>query len=256
VLDPAQPRLVHVPAFELDAGQLTSKRRVTLHEQSARSNLVEAAVDETLTLNDYLAPGMRGFLRLFEPGARRKAIQDVLSRYAPARVKRLDVENLDDTAKPLVLHLDYVMPDALHRVTSPAGGTTLIGQLPCLWETHYLEADYDDQRLTPFELNTPRLAHTSLEVVLPNGYQVADLERWSNSGQSEFAAWASQARQSGAVIRVDHRIRVPAGRHPAAEYQPYYAAMKESLSLLQTPVTLQERNLSTADRGGRSAVRR
>jgi tetratricopeptide (TPR) repeat protein/transglutaminase-like putative cysteine protease len=256
VLDPAQPRLVKVPAYALDAGQFTSERRVTLREQSARSNLVEAAVDETLTLNDYLAPGMRGFLRLFEPGARRKAIQDVLSRYAPARVKRLDVENLDDTAKPLVLHLDYVMPDALHRVTSPAGGTTLIGQLPCLWETHYLEADYDDQRLTPFELNTPRLAHTSLEVVLPNGYQVADLERWTNSGQSEFAAWASQARQSGAVIRVDHRIRVPAGRHPATDYAPYYAAMKESLSLLQTPVTLQERILSTADRGGRNAVRR
>jgi tetratricopeptide (TPR) repeat protein len=256
VLDPDNPRLVHLPALALDAGQITSQRRVTIREQSGRGNLVEADVDEQLTLNDYLAPGMRGYLRLFEPGARREAIQDVLSRYAPTRVNRFDVENLDDTAKPLVLRLEYVVPDALHRVTLPAGGTTLIGQLPCQWETHYLEADYDDERLTPFEVNTPRLVQTSLEVVLPAGYQLADLSRWTNSGQSEFAAWASQARQSGSIIRLDHRVRVPAGRHPATEYQPYYAAMKESLSLLQTPVTLQERTISTANHSGRNKVLR
>ena len=253
VLDAAHPHFVRTPDFPVDAQRLSCKRRITLRPISNQRILIEGDVDERLTFNPYMAPGMRCYLRMFEPGKRREAIQEVLGQHQQVRVKRADIENLDDTSEPLVLHLEYTLPDAFHRLASKTDGNALVGRIPAAWETYFLEADYFEARETPFEIKSPRLVYTSLEIVLPTGYQLDDLDRWTTSRQTTFVAWVSQAKVSGTTIQVEHLVRVPVGRHAAKEYSTYYADMKESLSLLQTPVMFRERTLETADRGGAMA---
>jgi hypothetical protein len=250
VLDGAKPRFVRTPAYPPDAQQLTSRRRISVRPNASQRNWIEVDVQEQLTFNPYIAPGIRCYLRMHEAGKRREAIQEVLSEGQNVRVKRVDVENLDDTSKPLVLHLEYLLPDAFHRLVASADGNTLVGRIPSTWETYFLEAEYLDARETPFEVKSPKLIHTSLEIQLPNGYQLGELERWTTSGQTAFVAWASQAHQTGTSINVEHSVRVPAGQYAAKYYPEYYADMKEALSLLQMPVMFRERVLETADRPG------
>ena len=237
ILDAKQPRVVHTPPFQLDAQQLTSQRRIVIHPDPNQQNLVEVEVEEQLTLNAYIAPGMRTYLRAFESGERREALQTVIAANQNIRLKRADFENLENVSQPLVLKLQYTLPDALHALRSTTSGNTLVGRIPALWETYYLEADYLDSRETPFEISTPRLVRSSFDVVLPEGYRLDDVERLSSNGQTPFAAWSSRARADGSTIHVDHVVRVPAGRFAAKDYPAYYAGMKQSLSILQTPLT-------------------
>lgn len=237
VLDAKQPRVVHTPAYPLDVQQLTSQRRIVVRQNPSQNSLVEVDVQERLTLNAYIAPGMRAYLRSFEPGERREALQSVLAASQNIRLKSVDVEHLEDVSQPLVLNLNYTLPDALHALASGVTGNTIVGRIPAFWETYFIEADYLDSRETPFELGTPRLVRSSLDIVLPEGYQMSDVDQLSNSGQSPFAAWASRARAADSTVHVDFMVRVVSGRYAAKDYPAYYAGMKESLTILQTPMT-------------------
>ncbi len=180
---------------------------------------------------------MRSYLRSFEAGERREALQTVLAASQNVRLKRADVEHLDDVSQPLVLHLEYVLPDTMHSLNSATSGNTLVGRIPAPWETYFLEAEYLESRETPFENTMPRLVRSSFDIHLPEGFRLTDGERLSSTGQTQFVAWASQAQDNGSTIHVEHVVRVPAGRFAAGDYPAYYAGMKDSLATLQMPLT-------------------
>src|SRR5262249_11405311 len=71
VLDAQQPRLVHIPKYPADAGQISSSRQITIQIDAANPDVVTAQVLERVTFNAYAAPIARAYLRLFEPGERR-----------------------------------------------------------------------------------------------------------------------------------------------------------------------------------------
>ncbi len=200
---------------------------------------------EDLTFNAYLSPAIRSYLRTYESGELRAAIQQVLGANQQVRVNRANVENLDVTSKPLTMHLEYSLPDAFHRLPSQQGAT-LVGTLPSAWETYLLEAEYLETRETPFEVKTPRVIRTSLSVELPDGYSPADFEPRNTAKQTPFVAWATNSRTAGTCFIVEHVVRVPAGRHQAKEYAGYYVDMKNSLAPLQTPVLCRERTLTVS----------
>jgi len=240
VLDPGRPRVVHSPRCPPDAQQLTCQRRISVHADASQPGVVEVLVQERLTFNAYMAPGLRGFLRSFEAGERRAALQSVLGTSQNVRLKRAEIEHLDDPSQPLVIYLEYQVPDAMHALSSTAFGNTVVGRVPAFWETYFLEAEYSEARETPFEIGTPKLVRSNIEIVLPAGYYLSDIDRLTGTGRTRFAAWASQARQQqdGPVV-FDYVVRVPAGRFTAAEYQEYYAGMKQSLAAFHVPITIQ-----------------
>jgi tetratricopeptide (TPR) repeat protein len=246
ILDPARPRLMRTPHYPADAGQLLCRRTVEVLINPQHPESIEANVREQLTVNQYLAPGLRYYLRMFESGERQQAMQDLLSSDRQVIVKQFDVENLDETAAPLVLRLQYVLPNSFHQISISNEAHTLVGQIPCGMEATFLDAGYDDARVTPFQIRLPMFVHTSVEFQLPAGYRLADTERWTATGQSKFVAWASQARQVGQTIHAELQIRTAAGKFPAHEYSPYCASMKESLSLLQAPLTLRDESVELA----------
>jgi hypothetical protein len=254
VLDPAAPRLVHTPALPLDALQLTCQRRVVLQPNTAAPSIVDAHVQERLSFNPFLAAGMRGFLRSHEAGERRNAIQQLLSSSQSARLRKVEIENLDELSKPLVVYLEYTLPDAIHSLTASELGSALVGRIPAPWETFFLEAEYAEQRETPFEIASPKLIRSNVEIILPKGYQIAEVERLNGTGRTPFAAWASKARADGSTVHLEQVVRVPAGSFRAQDYPAYYAGMKQSLSALQSPFTFSQQ-VSVAGNGPPTLLR-
>jgi hypothetical protein len=237
VLDQKNPRLVRTPKYPADAGKLVSARTLTFDINSA--GVVESRVAEDVTLNGYLAPGMRAFFKHFDGPTRREALQNLLSDNGPIRVKRVEPLNLSAVREPLRIHLEYTVPNSFHAIQSSASGTSLIGSLPCAWESQYVLAPALDARKTPFEVAMPRMVQSSLVVNLPAGYRMADLDRCNGSGHSIFRSWNSRASQDGQTVRLEYEVHLATGQHPATAYEEYYADSNESLAILRTPITLE-----------------
>ncbi|HEX5471072.1 MAG TPA: tetratricopeptide repeat protein [Lacipirellulaceae bacterium] len=237
VLDPVKPHLIHTPKYAQDAGQMHIKRHVTLN---VSGSTVDAMVDEEVTLNSYLSPGLRAYIAHFEPGDRSEAIQNLLSGAEQIRVKRLDVDNLDQASQPLVLKLQYIAPNSFHELAGAAKGKSMVGSLPSAWEKEYLRADYVESRETPFAIVMPRFVETSTQIDLPEGYRISGLDACNGSGHTKFVAWSSRAWQTGKTADVEYQGRMIPGSHPADAYQQFYSDLNESLTALNTPITLQQ----------------
>jgi hypothetical protein len=221
----------------MDAGKFTSKRSVSFDIKP--SGAVDSQVIEDLTLNEYLAPAIRGFLKRCDSDTRREAIQSLLTQNGPVRVKRVEPLNLEAIREPLQIHLEYVVPNSFHTVAAASGEKSLFGSLPCAWETEYLTAQALDSRKTPFEIAMPKFVRSTLEIKLPPDYQLANLQQCSGTGQSKYRAWSSTATQTGHTVKIEYAARLVAGRHPASEYEAYYSDLNDAVAVLQMPVTLQ-----------------
>jgi hypothetical protein len=238
VLDPARPRLIHTPDYAPDFGTLHIHRNVTIVRDRSQRNAFTAEVRETVTFNPNLAAAIRGMLKSVEAGKRQGVLQEVLSSNDKIRVRKLTLDRLEETDQSLGVSLDYVMLDAFHSVVSKTETGTLVGRIPAPWEDLLLQPDYVENRQTPFEVKMPVLTTATVELSLPPGYQVADLERLNGSSQTLFAAWVSRAAQNGSNVTIQLSVRLPAGRHAAAEYDNYYSSVKDSLAVFQSPITL------------------
>ena len=138
VLDREHPRFVHTPKYPEDAGKLVSKRTLAFNIHPSGS--VDSDVTEEVTFNAYLAPGMRGLFRRLDTSTRRVAMQSVLSDNGPIRVKTVEAENLDAVRKPLRIKLEYVVPNSFRAISSARSGKSLVGNLPCAWESQFVLA--------------------------------------------------------------------------------------------------------------------
>ncbi len=247
VLDPATPHLVRTPKYPADAGRLISKRNVTL--EISKSGSVESRVSEDVTLNAYLAPGIRGFFRHSDSAARREAIQSLLSDNGPIRVKSVEPVNLEAVGEPLRIHLEYSVPNSFRMTNSSAGGKTLVGSLPCAWETQYALAAPVDSRRTPFAVAMPRVIESTLTIQLPPGYSFSDMEQFSSSGSSKYRVWSSHASEADGTVTIEYRVCLLAGRFPAKAYEQFYSESNDSLAALRAPLTLHnDAELGTARR--------
>jgi tetratricopeptide (TPR) repeat protein len=254
VLDPGHLRFIHTPGYPRDGAQLTSNRRVKLQVDSADDSVLEAHVSEEVTFQSYLAPAMRSFIKHFESGERREAIQTLLSQHNKVRVDRFNVQNLDRPAEPLRIELEYVMVDSLHCL-DPSSKKSFLGYLPSAWERQFIETDYLQVRDTPFEITAPITVLSTTRIEPPAGLQLTGLERFTSAGEAKFVRWSSRASQENGVFSLECRYELASGRHKPQEYQQFYSEMKKSLKSLSTPIMLDQATLETAKAAGEQRAR-
>jgi tetratricopeptide (TPR) repeat protein len=254
VLDPQHLRFIHTPGYPRDGAQLTSNRCVKLQADSADDSVLEAHVSEEVAFQSYLAPPMRCFIKHFEPGERREAIQTLLSQHSKVRVDRFNVINLDRPAEPLRVELEYVMVDSLHCL-DPSSKKSFLGYLPSAWERQFIETDYLQVRDTPFEITAPITVLSTTRIEPPTGLQLTGLERFTSAGETKFVKWSSHASQENAIFSLECRYELAAGRHKPQEYQQFYSEMKKSLMPLSTPIMLDQARLETAKATGEQRAR-
>ncbi len=79
ILDPQKPRLVHTATFPEDAAKLVCKRTVKLATKDPEHAIFNTEVDELVTLNLFMAPGLRNYLHGFPAAERADAFADILT---------------------------------------------------------------------------------------------------------------------------------------------------------------------------------
>ncbi len=246
VLDPDKPRLVRTGKFPDDAARLVSQRKIRVTPEGD-SGSVRTEVDEHVTLNQFLAPSLRGYLRMYEPADRTAAVQAYFNEESRLHLDHVTIENLDEFDKPLVVDMKYAVPEAFHVVASAERGKTLVGHLPSPWERAYFQAGYVQQRKSPFEFTMPVRLESTVEFEVPKGFELKDADQLAHTEQTPFIAWASRSSLEGNAIKLEYRARRFAGRHRADEYSTYYEDAKKALALFDRPLLIQAIGAKPAD---------
>jgi tetratricopeptide (TPR) repeat protein len=246
VLDPARPRIVRTANFPDDAARIISQRKITV-TAGAGHGAVDTEVDEHISLNQFVAPPLRSYLRAYEPARRQQAVQEFLLNGSQLRLKDLTIQNLEDLDKPLKLDLKYSAPEAFRAVASSTPATALVGHLPSPWEKTYLGTWYVRERKSPFELEMPVRIESTVEVELPKGYELKDVDELAHSEQGRFVAWATRTQKNGDALKLEYRARRFTGRHGPEEYSAYYDAIKKALGVFENPLMIQSPAPKTAN---------
>jgi hypothetical protein len=239
VLDAKKPRIVRTSKFPADAARVVSRRKVKIIADEAAADTVRTEVDEEVTLNEFVAPLLRGYLKMYGPADRVEAIQGFLNDGHQLRLIDVKFENLDDATKPLTVKVKYAAPEAFHPMKSAAGGATVVGRLPAPWETTYLRADYVQARKTPFEFTIPVRLESTIAFELPKGYRLQDANQLADAKQTRFMEWASRVQPSDERVTLEYRARRFAGRHRSEDYAAYYDDIRSAIRLFDRPLTIQ-----------------
>jgi transglutaminase-like putative cysteine protease/Tfp pilus assembly protein PilF len=240
VLDPSKPRVVRTGAFPTDAARLVSQRTIKVTAPIETGETATTEVDEHVTLNQFLAPALRNYLRAYEPAQRTEAVSAFFDGGNQFRFEHISIENLDEVDRPLLVHLKYTAPEAFHVVASKTSSKTLVGHMPSLCEKTYFQAANVQQRKSPFELVMPLRLESTVELVVPKGFDVQDSHKLAQSEQSGFTTWASRIQPQGNAIKLEYRARRLSGRHRAEDYPQYCDAMKKALGVFDRPLVIQD----------------
>jgi transglutaminase-like putative cysteine protease/tetratricopeptide (TPR) repeat protein len=230
VLDPKQPRVVHIPEQGDDAGEMSLVREAHLVQGA------DLEVSETATYRGNEAAMMRAYFDDLEPKVRASAFQRRLSGHGhEVAVLSLDVRDLRDPQKPLAVQLKYVQRGAFRAV-----GGQLVGKLPALLERGRLEVEADE-RETPFQFRLPLRIHSTVSLELPSGYSPAQPLAARASADGRFAGWrvSSDDAPASRELRARFDYGRKRGRHAPSEYADLRRDTEAALGALEQEVVLQ-----------------
>ena len=180
LLDPGQPELVTIPDF--------SPNELTVERAARVVNTVDLEVTETLRFQGYHAGGWRAILKLTDKSERQNLVRRQLAAGGVSvRLKKLKIEDLEQTSQPLIVHLKYVAKDVFQEVDEQ-----LVGRLPAFWEDGSLDEDWEGARVSPFELCIPLRIICDLVLVAPESYTLRQPESLANHRVDELLHWKIQ----------------------------------------------------------------
>jgi hypothetical protein len=222
VLDPEAPRLESVPEYPSDSGQIRLMRNIRFGEGS------DIEVDETVTLSGYHGAWMRSYLNGVDSATRIRRIQDQISGSGSVVVWKLEADNLSSSMMPLVLNLQYRLPEALHAMEN-----RIVGKVPAVWERLFLSVSHQEDRRAPYRIEYPLTVETEAVVEAPEGYWFQQPSSLSDSGQSELCSWSVDLKNSPQKLNLRYSSHRPNGNGPASEYVALEAAVNQSLEAIE-----------------------
>ncbi|MBN2447523.1 MAG: tetratricopeptide repeat protein [Phycisphaerae bacterium] len=230
VLDPDAPHLVKTATYA-GPDTISVERTVELVDGT------HASVDETLTVTGVYAQRMRAFLDAFDEARHREVLQQLMASRGAPRIQDLELIDRQSLDKPIGLHMKYTVRDVMHEAHDE-----LIGRLPTMWESHYMEADVVDARQSPFEIDVPTRLESKTRFVLPDNTEAANLATLARQSESRFAKWSVDASQSSGTLVLQCSADEATGSFPAEDYAEYYQAIQDLLNALSPRVVLSQQD--------------
>ncbi|PWU20496.1 MAG: hypothetical protein C5B50_03825 [Verrucomicrobia bacterium] len=228
VLEPRNSRLVSIPEYPAGSSSVHSLRQVVV------TNQTEASVRETLELQGYPAAAFRTQLKSANDTLRREIIYRAMNSRT-AQITGLKVQNLEDTASPLVLQISYLLRRQFQDL-----GDKLSGPLPSVWEHHYLAVEPADKRLAPLRLYYPLLFRSTVEMSAPAGYEAAVMPAVRPALDPEFASCEISALKQGQGEKVDYQVALLQGTFPASRYSAFQQTMDKALAPLEQNISFEK----------------
>lgn len=223
ILDREDPRFVDLPAYPDDSNQIESQRVVKLVNQT------DMTIEETLRLTGYHAATLRGLFKGIQPADRAATLQIQLAAGGgvPLEVQKVEIDNLDEKAMPLVVRTTYVVKSRFHAVED-----ALVGQVPALWERFFLKAEPVANRQTPFIVRYPLRVKSTIELALPQGYTSGDMNPLNREERSAFAEWKVSAERKDQALEVQYEVSRTTGNYQPEQYEEYCSSIERAVGAL------------------------
>jgi len=221
ILDRQHPGLAAVPDYPADSSSVHSARELRL------TNQTDVLVHETLTFRGYYAGFMRSYLEKLQPPSRRDFLNEQMNHQG-LEITRLEIKNLDNTTAPLLVEMDYLVRKQFQTL-----GNQIIGQIPDIWEHHYLWTDPAENRLTAFQLAFPLSLESTVTVEVPEGYSTPAAEGFEQDLHQPFATGKTTAQNQGARMIINYSLHRPSGTFAPTEYAAFRKSMDQALGPLE-----------------------
>ncbi|QNN22860.1 tetratricopeptide repeat protein [Planctomycetales bacterium ZRK34] len=212
VLDADNPRLVTVPPYSDNAYRIDTERQLHISAEG------HVSVQEQIEFYGLLAGHLRNYMQDASEKGNRELIQNTLASIdSKVRLQSLKIYNRDELNKPLRMELTYQLNDWFDRINQQ-----LSGSLPCFWERYFTQADYIEQRVTPFELEYPLKIKSRATVhwsdnATPSAAPVSPIER-----SEKFGRWHVVSKYTNREMNLEFELHRPVGRYEADGYDAYH----------------------------------
>lgn len=236
VLEPTASRLIDIAPRTSVSTVIHCGREVTITCDDPQRETADATVREKVTLNSNAAASLRQIFIGMKPREREETFAGLISERGDVDVSRLDVANLEDSSKPLILDCEYRIEDLFHR--AGGAGSPMSGQVPSPWESLLTSQLAAKERITPFRTSSASLT-SSTRFNLPDGFAFERaLESVQPNDENRFFKWRIEANPSAneSVVFLERR----AGKHAADSFEGYLAEGKKLTSQLRRPIAIRE----------------
>jgi tetratricopeptide (TPR) repeat protein len=232
VLDKGNPRFVQVPSYGKDSSLITSKRKVSLDDQS------QLRVAETLVFKGLHASSLRSVLRFQTLEQRRAYIQEHFSGLQ-ASLDAFSIHNLEQLEQPLRLQLDYTLQNQFHVLAKE-----IAGSLPAFFERSYIQADKMEERVSPFEIQIPLQFISTVEMISPPEYRWKPLAQNISKVESPFLAFEGKLSTTENGFKLESKTELKPGRYQAGQYPKFYDSANHAIALLTPKVVFERKSVN------------
>lgn len=229
VLNPVEPALVTIPGYPDGSCSIKVERVARLAEDGT------LAVEEKVAYGGYYAGYQRGVWRETKPDRRIEELQNRLSSIRGAVARKMEVEQLDDPALPLVLRTKYEVPRAF-QVT----GGHLAGIIPQHWETSNLSAGFAANRISPYQIEFPISIQTTSEFHAPAGWKVEPPVPAEGQSPQKSLSWRQKAAFTAGKHVLQFEAAFKPGIYPAAEYPAFKQCMDAAQAAIEYRLVLKK----------------
>lgn len=233
VLDPAKPRLARTGSADPRTTSVSIRREIKL------SDALGLSVREELVFRDLFAAGMRRYLKSIENDRRKETLQSYMNDLRSGiELDKVEVEGLERVEQPVKLSLEYRLKNVFTEVDG-----VLLGKLPAVWEQDYLKPRQVQKRETPFKILEPMNVESEARLALPADRVLAQLPKSEKFTGKFHTGEAAYALRDGA-LEMKFSARLPAGKHPAAEYANYCNSGEAVVGSVEAPVALKKKEIA------------
>ncbi len=221
LLDAADPRLIAPAGHDRSGVELASRSEV--HADGR-----DWVVHEVVTMGGYEAAWYRGYFQRLNESDRQQNVQNLLDAGGSAQVRKVDVGELEDPAAPVVLTIDYVLPNAI-----TPDGTHASAAVPCLLARRFMAVPFVADRSHEFELDYPLHVVDDVVLKLPapptRGGAAGPVH-----GETAFDRWevSRTAGTTPSELELHLEFQGLDGIHPPARYREFRDAWAAPIDAL------------------------
>jgi len=211
-------RIVTIPTYPEGRSGVEIRRRISVEKEK------DLLVEERVALSGYVASFYRNTLRAVDPARHLAWGQEVLLDEKDAGdLESMEVENLANTRKELVIEVRYRLPS---RCSSHEG--RLAATLPAAWERNQVAVLPAKDRKSPWRIQFPYTLHSETVFHIPAGWRVEEDGGRPERDGTSYLTWTtitSHARDSYSVTLSLKRMPCQLG---PAEYPAYFDQAKRA----------------------------
>ncbi|HEY1089206.1 MAG TPA: hypothetical protein VGE37_15985, partial [Archangium sp.] len=172
LVEPGPARFVKIPTVTGNGPEAVRVERTVTVGADARLD-----VQEQVTLRGPAAAAVRSMLSPVEAQERKLELERWLG--GDLRITTMQLDDLDEPARPLKVKLRYSPKISLHEVDGD-----WVGTLPMQWERRHFWTPDDDERRSPFRLRAAYSVSSTSVVAAPSAREVVTLQPRASSPAS------------------------------------------------------------------------